>query len=401
MPLNQTAAYSNMHATGLKPAGNACLTDLTFLTKRFHIVQNRWPNEHDHPEWKTECSAMNDLNTESMFDESGLARYLEAGIDSFSGPLTARKFAGGQSNPTYLIESPSGKYVLRRKPPGQVLKSAHAVDREFRVISALAATDVPVPKAIHLCIDDTVIGSMFYLMEFVAGRTFWDAALPAVPLGERAGIYDSIIRTLAALHSVDVNAVGLDDYGRPGNYFDRQISRWITQYGLSETEEIEAMNTLIDRLPDNTPPDDGRVSLIHGDYRIDNMIFDPQGNQVLALIDWELSTLGHPMADLAYTCMSMRLPRLGEMKGLAGLDRNALNIPDEAAFLAQYCNRTGLNSIDHWPFYLAFSYFRLAAIVQGVMKRALDGNASSAKALEVGKMARPLAEMGLAVLESG
>jgi aminoglycoside phosphotransferase (APT) family kinase protein len=344
---------------------------------------------------------MSQAPAETALDEPGLCAYLEAQVDEFKGPLTATKFAGGQSNPTYRVEAASGTYVLRRKPPGPVLKSAHAVDREFRVISALANTDVPVPGAIHLCTDDTVIGSIFYLMGFVAGRTFWDAALPEVAREERPGIYDSMITTLAALHSVDINEAGLADYGKPGNYFDRQISRWVTQYSLSETEDIAAMNSLIDWLPANTPADDGRVSLIHGDFRIDNMIFDAQNNRVLALIDWELSTLGHPMADLAYTCMSMRLPRLGEMKGLAGLDRAALNIPDENAFLARYCQKTGQGDIGHWPFYLAFSYFRLAAIVQGVMKRALDGTASSKKALEVGKMARPLAEMGLAVLESG
>ena len=343
---------------------------------------------------------MNTTKQVDMLDTTRLAAYLEASISGFQGPLSVQKFAGGQSNPTFLLESPSGKYVLRRKPPGQVLKSAHAVDREFRVIAALAATDVPVAQAIHLCSDDEVIGSMFYLMSFVPGRTFWDAALPELRPEQRPAIYDAMNRTLAALHAVNVDAVGLGDFGKPGNYFERQISMWTRQYRLSETENIPAMNFMLDWLPANTPPDDGRLCLIHGDFRIDNMIFHPREAEVSALIDWELSTLGHPMADLAHYCMSMRLPGLSDMKGLGGKDRTELNIPSEEDFIARYCERTGLNRIEHWPFYLAFSYFRLAAIVQGVMKRALDGNASSQKALEVGKMARPLAEMAVAVLES-
>jgi len=334
-----------------------------------------------------------------VLDTGRLATYLEATIDGFTGPLTAQKFAGGQSNPTFLLESRSGKYVLRRKPPGQVLKSAHAVEREFRVISALAATGVPVAQAIHLCSDDEVIGSTFYLMSYVPGRIFWDAALPELQSEQRPAVYDAMNRTLSALHSVNVDALGLGDFGKPGNYFERQISMWTRQYQLSETESIPAMNLMLDWLPRNTPRDDGRVCLIHGDFRIDNMIFHPEAAQVSALIDWELSTLGHPMADLAYHCMSLRLPELSNMRGLGGKDRAKLNIPREEAFIAQYCERTGLSGIEHWPFYLAFSYFRLAAIVQGVMKRALDGNASSTKALEVGKMARPLAEMAVAVLE--
>ena len=343
---------------------------------------------------------MNTATQVDVLDTARLAAYLQANISGFKGPLKLQKFAGGQSNPTFLLESPSGKYVLRRKPPGQVLQSAHAVDREFRVIAALAATDVPVAQAIHLCSDDEVIGSMFYLMSFVPGRTFWDAALPELRTEQRPAIYDAMNRTLAALHAVNVDAVGLGDFGKPGNYFERQISMWTRQYRLSETENIPAMNFMLDWLPANTPPDDGRLCLIHGDFRIDNMIFHPREAEVSALIDWELSTLGHPMADLAHYCMSMRLPGLSDMKGLGGKDRTELNIPSEEDFIARYCERTGLNRIEHWPFYLAFSYFRLAAIVQGVMKRALDGNASSKKALDVGKMARPLAEMAVAVLES-
>ncbi len=337
----------------------------------------------------------------NTLDEHRLAAYLEARVEGFKGPITARKFPGGQSNPTFLIETPGEQYVLRRKPPGHILKSAHAVDREFRVISALAGTGVPVAKAIHLCEDDDVIGSMFYLMSYVKGRTFWDAALPDLQREQRPGVYDQLNRTMAALHSVDVDAVGLADYGKPGNYFERQIGRWTRQYAASETESIVAMDTLIEVLPKITPADDGKVCLIHGDFRIDNLIFHRERTEVLALIDWELSTLGHPLADLAYYCMTMRLPGISDMKGLGNKNRKELNIPSEAHFVEQYCARTGQDRIDDWPFYLAFSYFRLAAIVQGVMKRALDGNASSQKALEVGKMARPLAEMGMAVLDEG
>lgn len=334
----------------------------------------------------------------SALDEVRLTAYLETCLDDFHGPITARKFPGGQSNPTFLIETSTQRYVLRRKPPGNVLQSAHAVDREFRVITALAHSAVPVARAIHLCTDDSVIGSMFYLMSYVAGRTFWDAALPEVPRAQRPAVYQEIGRTLAALHQVDIEAVGLGDYGPRGDYFARQIARWTRQYRQSETGVNWAMNRLIDALPANLPADDGRVCLIHGDCRIDNMIFDRNSTRNLALIDWELSTLGHPMADLAYFCMSLRLPALSHMKGLDGQDRAALNVPAEAAFVEHYCDRVGLSGISDWPFYLAFSYFRLAAIVQGVMQRAIAGNASSPQALEVGKMAQPLAQMGLAVL---
>ena len=337
----------------------------------------------------------------SALDEVRLASYLECHLPGFKGPLSAQKFPGGQSNPTFLIESASGQYVLRRKPPGQVLKSAHAVDREFRVIAALQETGVPVPRAVHLCIDEDVIGSMFYLMSYVDGRIFWDAALPELNSDERPGIYHAINRTLADLHSVDVTAAGLADYGHPGNYFQRQISTWTRQYGLSQTEDIVAMNRLIEWLPANAPADDGRICLIHGDFRIDNMIFARDSHAVLAVLDWELSTLGHPLADLAYFCMSLRLPELSEMKGLAGRDRAALNIPSEQAFVDQYRQRTGAGKISNWPFYLAFSYFRLAAILQGVLKRALDGNASSKKALQVGRMARPLAETAVELIDAG
>jgi aminoglycoside phosphotransferase (APT) family kinase protein len=334
-------------------------------------------------------------------DVRQLASYLESRIAGFKGPLTVEQFAGGQSNPTYKLTAASGVYVLRSKPPGQLLKSAHAVDREFRVISALANTDVPVARAYHLCEDDAVIGSTFYVMSFEQGRIFWAAALPELDRSERPAIYDAINRALAALHNVDINAVGLADFGKPGNYFERQLSRWQQNYRAAETHRIDSMEQLMAWLPANLPADDGRVSLIHGDFRIDNMIFDPRQPRIIALLDWELATLGHPLADLAYYCMWQRLPALGATKGLAGADPAALNIPSEQQFVEQYCQRTGIARVDNWPFYLAFSFFKMTAIVQGIMKRALDGNATNSSALEVGKMAGTLSDMAMALIAEG
>ncbi len=328
-----------------------------------------------------------------------LGAYLEGAVEGFSGLTEISKFPGGQSNPTYRLRAKSGDYVLRRKPFGELLKSAHAVDREFRVMQALAGTDVPVPRVFHLCEDDDVIGSMFFVMHFVQGRHFWDPALPELDNGSRAAIFDEMNRVLAALHSVDVDAVGLSDFGSPGNYFERQVGRWTKQYRASETETIEAMDRLIDWLPANMPPDDGRVSLIHGDYRLDNMLFATDSDRAVAVLDWELSTLGHPLADLAYQCMQLRMPADAVVKGLGGIDRRSLGIPSEDEYVARYCERTGLDDIADWSFYLAFCFFRLAAILQGVKKRALDGNASSDRALEYGAFAAPLAEMGRAVAE--
>lgn len=334
-------------------------------------------------------------------DIATLTAYLEANIDGFKGPLTAEKFAGGQSNPTYLIAAASGKYVLRRKPPGELLKSAHAVDREFRVMQALATTEVPVPKMRVLCDDDSVIGSMFYVMDYLDGRIFWDAALPEQTPAERGAIYDSMNKVLADLHNVDVDKVGLSDYGKPGNYFERQIGRWTKQYRASETETLPAMEELIVWLNANLPADDGLVCINHGDFRLDNMMFSHHGSDVLALLDWELSTLGHPYADLAYQCMQLRIPGDAAIPGLGGTDRGALGIPTEQAYVRQYCDRRGISGIDNWVFYLAFAFFRLSAILQGVYKRALDGNASSQKALDYGGLAAPLAELGLALIEKG
>lgn len=341
---------------------------------------------------------MSDSTNTYHLDEQTLAEYLQDKIPGFSGPLTAEKFAGGQSNPTFKLTAGGKRYVLRRKPPGELLKSAHAVDREFRVINALANTDVPVAKAYHLCEDESIIGSMFYVMEYVDGRVLWDPSLPEQTPEQRRAIFTEMNRVLAALHSVDIQAVGLSDYGKPGNYFERQIGRWTKQYQASETEHCQEMETLIDWLPKNLPEDDGKVALVHGDFRLDNMMFAKDSETVLALVDWELSTLGHPYADLAYQCMQLRMANGTIMSGLGGLDREALGIPSEEEYVAQYCQRLGIANIDNWNFYLAFSFFRFAAILQGVKKRALDGNASNQRALEMGEFVLPLAKQAVALI---
>ena len=327
-----------------------------------------------------------------------LATYLEAHVAGFRGPLTATKFKGGQSNPTYRIDAASGAYVLRRKPPGPLLPSAHAVDREFRVLQALHGTTVPVARPLHLCSDEAVIGSMFYLMSFVEGRIFWDPSLPDMDPAQRAEVYIGIVDAMAAMHTIDPAAVGLADYGKPGNYFERQIRRWTEQYRASETRPIAAMDVLVEKLPARCPADDGVVALAHGDFRIDNLMFDPVEPRVIAIVDWELSTLGHPLADLGYFCMALRLPRNPALPGLAGLDRAALGIPDETALLARYSQVTGRRIPADWSFVLAFSFFRLAAIAQGVAKRVEQGNASSEQAVQAGRMVEMLAKLGLDAL---
>ncbi|GGF77679.1 phosphotransferase [Alteromonas lipolytica] len=338
--------------------------------------------------------------TPVTLDTEVLSAYLEQHVEGFRGPINAEKFPGGQSNPTFLIEAASGKYVLRRKPPGELLKSAHAVDREYRVLSALADTPVPVAKVYHLCEDTEVIGSMFYLMEYIDGRVFFNPALPEVSKEERSQMYAEMSRVLAELHKVDVDAVGLSDYGRPGNYYERQISRWTTQYRATETETIPEMDTLIDWLAANTVADDGQVCLAHGDFRLDNMMFAQDKPEVLALVDWELSTLGHPYADLAYQCMQLHLSNDGGvLPGLDGLDREALGIPTEEEYVAMYCKHMGIDKIENWNFYLVFGFFRFAAILQGVKKRALDGNASNAaQGLQLGELVKPLAEKAVALI---
>jgi aminoglycoside phosphotransferase (APT) family kinase protein len=336
----------------------------------------------------------------ASLDTDRLGAYLAEKIAGFGTLQKAEKFAGGQSNPTFKLTAGANRYVLRRKPPGELLASAHAVDREFHVISALADTDVPVPKAIALCEDETVIGSMFYIMEYLDGRVFWDPALPELDAAGRAAVFDEMNRVLAALHSVDVEAVGLGDYGKPGNYFERQVGRWTKQYRASETETVPAMEALIDWLPANMPADDGQVALVHGDYRLDNLMFHPTEPRIIAVLDWELSTLGHPLADLAYQVMAWQFPRDGGVMGLAGIDRSALGIPTDADFVAQYCARTGRRDIPDWNFYMAFCFFRIAAILQGVKKRALLGNASSADAGSRGDQVGPLAAMGLSYTQA-
>ncbi|QQX89342.1 MULTISPECIES: phosphotransferase family protein [Cupriavidus] len=338
--------------------------------------------------------------TSQQLDVASLAGYLENHLPGFEGPLDAEKFAGGQSNPTFLLQSRSGRYVLRRQPLGELLKSAHAVDREFRILTALSGTAVPVARPYHLCVDRDVIGSMFYVMSFEDGRIFWNPALPELPRPDRADCYDAVLQTMAALHDIDVEAAGLADYGRPGSYFERQIGVWTKQYRAAETERLDAMETLIGWLPRACPEDAGPSTLVHGDFRIDNVMFERDSYRVKAVLDWELSTLGNPLADLAYFCMCLRLPSDGLVPGLAGQDRAALGVPQEAEIVARYCELRGIEPIRDWHFYLAFSFFRLAAIAQGVKARALKGNASSTAALRVGDMTRALAEEAVRVINA-
>lgn len=343
---------------------------------------------------------MSKQSTIEQLDEVRLVEYLAEHIVDFSGPLTATKFAGGQSNPTFKLQTPGRDYVLRRQPPGKLLKSAHAVDREFQVLTALEDSAVPVAKVYHLCEDVQVIGSMFYVMEYVPGRIFWDSSLPTiVSKAARKAMYQQMVEVLAALHQVDIAKIGLTDYGKPGNYFERQVSRWSKQYRASETSKIAEMDHLIGWLEKHMPADDGRVSLVHGDYRMDNLMFAPDSCQIAAVLDWELSTLGHPYADLAYQCMQLRLPdNIGQATGLGDKDRSALGIPSEEAYVAEYCKLMGITQIDNWNFYLAFSFFRLGAIAQGVAKRAVEGNASNKQALQIGALVKPLARYALQLI---
>ena len=330
-----------------------------------------------------------------------LERYLSAHVAGFAGLKQIEKFSGGQSNPTFRLEADSGTYVLRRQPPGKLLKSAHAVDREFRVMRALAGTAVPVPEALHLCEDPEVLGALFFVMRYCPGPIHWKAALPGLEPAQRAHCYDEMNRVLAELHALDPATLGLADYGKPGSYFARQLGRWTSQYRASEINPIPEMDQLISWLEERLPDDDGRVALVHGDYRLDNFIWDADSQRIVAVLDWELSTLGHPFADLAYQCMQLRLPDLGgSIVGLQGLDRQALGIPDEARYVERYCERRGLDGMDDWPFYLGFSFFRLGAIAQGVAKRAQQGNASSAEASKVGAMVQPLAQLALASIHA-
>ncbi len=304
----------------------------------------------------------------TILDTAAVARWLADNLKGFEGPIEATKFDVGQSNPTFRLDSPSGQYVLRRKPPGVLLKSAHAVDREFRVQKALAETDVPVAQMHLLCEDGNVIGSAFYVMDFIEGRNFDDPRLPELANDQRAQVINEMGRVLAAIHSVDINAVGLSDYGPEGNYFERQVGRWTKQYRASETETIPQMDQLIEWLAANIPADDGKRTLVHGDYRIDNMLFAKDRPEVIAVLDWELSTIGHPYADLAAVIMQWQMPPGNEGRGLAGVDRAALGLPSDEDFIAAYCQRMGLPGIEKFGFYLAFCFFRMGAIIQGVKK---------------------------------
>jgi aminoglycoside phosphotransferase (APT) family kinase protein len=324
------------------------------------------------------------------FDEQALEAYLVDHIAGFQGPIEVRQFEGGQSNPTFQLSTPSTSYVLRKQPPGDLLPSAHQVDREYRVMKALEHTDVPVPKMYCLCIDPEILGTKFYVMEMVEGRLFTETLLPTLTPEERGSIYRDLARIMARLHQVDVDQVGLTDFGRPGNYYQRQVGRWSKQYIASQTEKIEAMDNLMTWLPENMPSEHKSV-IVHGDYRLGNTLIHPTEPKVVALLDWELSTLGDGLADLGYLCQDYHADSYTS-EGLAAADLDALGIPKEQEFVAEYCRHAGIASIDNWLFYVIYNMFRSAAIVQGVYKRGLDGNASSERALEYGEIARLRAE---------
>ena len=322
--------------------------------------------------------------------EAELADWMAAHVPGFRGPLRLERLSGGQSNPTWAVLAASGPYVLRQKPVGTVLPSAHAVDREFRVMQALAGTDVPVPRMIALCEDPGVMGSMFFVMEHLEGRVFMDPRLPGMAPAERAGIFDAMNRAIAAISRVDPVAVGLGDYGRPGGYVERQVARWTKQYRASQTREIAAMEALIDWLPQNLPQAPEEVRLVHGDFRLDNLILHPEEPRVLAVVDWELSTLGCPYADFAYNVMAWRIAP-GLFRGLGGVDLTGSGIPTEDAYVQDWCRRTGRTRPERFDFYIVLSLFRIAAIVQGIARRVLDGTANDPAAAAVGAKAEPLA----------
>ncbi|MBW6494182.1 MAG: phosphotransferase [Burkholderiaceae bacterium] len=339
------------------------------------------------------------ISERHRFDVAALEAWLREQLPGFKGPLQVEQFRGGQSNPTYLLIGPERNYVMRTKPApaSMLLPSAHAVEREFTVMKALAGTGVPVPEVYCLCEDEAVIGRAFFLMEHVLGRVLWEQSLPGMTKAQRHAIYHEMNRVIATLHSVDPAAVGLAQFGKPGNYFARQIARWTRQYRASETETIPAMDALIQWLPQHIPPGE-ETAIVHGDYRLDNLIFAPDEPRVLAILDWELSTLGHPLADFSYHCMGYHIAP-GEFRGIAGLDLVDLGIPSEEEYVALYCRRTGRSGIDNWDFYLAYNLFRLAGILQGIMRRVVDGTASSQQARDAGRRARPLAEMGWAIAQ--
>lgn len=338
---------------------------------------------------------LGEVRAAHRLDEAALDRWLAANVAGYPGPLSVSQFKGGASNPTYLLSAGETRYVLRKKPPGLLLASAHQVDREYRVMKSLGDVGFPVPRMRALCEDDAVIGTSFYVMDFLEGRIFRDARLPGVQPAERTAIYDELNAVLARLHAIDPVAVGLGDYGRPGNYFERQIGRFIKQYRGAETETMPAMEALIEQLPGRIPAE-GPVTIAHGDYRLENVMFHPTEPRIIAVLDWELSTLGHPLADLAYTCILWH-SRSESWGTLDGIDLAAAGIPTEAQHVADYCRRTGRDGIEDFPFYLAFSLFRLASISQGVFKRNLDGIGTSDPSTD-NSGARTLAETALAVL---
>ena len=334
-----------------------------------------------------------------QFDEAALVRWMASHVEGFAGPVTVTQFKGGQSNPTYRLSTPGRDYVMRRKPPGQLLKGAHAIEREAQVLTALGGIGFPVPHIFGLCTDDAVIGSWFYVMDMVEGRIFWDATFPEVSREERPAYFDAMNETIARLHMADYQAIGLGDYGKPGNYFARQISRWSRQY----LEDVEAgrdanMDRLVEWLPGAIPPGDD-IAIVHGDFRCDNMIFHPSEPRVVAVLDWELSTLGHPLADFAYHALMYHMPP-NIVAGLIGADLNALNIPSEQAYIAAYCRRTGREQIPNWPFYIAFNFFRLAAIFHGIKGRVIRGTAASAHARERAENFPVLAELASKAMDA-
>ena len=323
-----------------------------------------------------------------------LSEYLEGHLPGYGGPLALTRFADGQSNPTFKLISRNGSYAMRTKPgpAAKLLPSAHAIEREYRVMSALAGTEVPVPKVYCLCEDETVIGRAFYVMELIDGRVLWDQSLPGIAHTERQAIYAEMNRVIAALHSVDFSAVGLAEFGRPGNYLARQVSRWTKQYRASETEHIDVMDKLIEWLPAHLPPE-GAPSIVHGDYRLDNLIFAHDAPRILAVLDWELATLGDPLADFSYHCLSWHLPP-GPSRGIAGLDLRTLGIPSEEEYVSTYCSRTARARPAHWDFYIAYNLFRAAAITQGIVKRAAKGTAANVRAIANKDLVVPLASAG-------
>ena len=337
-----------------------------------------------------------DVETSHAFDAALLEQYMQAHVDGFEGPLEVRQFKGGQSNPTYQLITPNKKYVMRRKPPGKLLPSAHAVDREYRIITALHSVGFPVAKSYCLCEDESVTGTMFYIMDMVEGRILWDPHLPDIPREGRRPIFEAKVETLAQLHKVDYVSLGLEDFGKPGNYFARQISRWTKQYVASETQSIESMNKLMEWLPNNIPGDD-ETSIVHGDYRLDNMVLHPTEPKVKAVLDWELSTLGHPLGDFTYHLMQWYMPQDGaSTTSLMGSDLKDLNIPTAEEYTALYCRHTGRDGIDNMDFYIAYNMFRLAGILQGIVGRVRDGTASNAHAAAMADRVQPLSDSGWA-----